>query len=183
MFVARAKGLLISTVAVCWALAAPVQAQNPAGPAQQANITIDLKNALERARANSPQFQSASIGVELAQQDRRLAKLGFYPSASYFNQYIYTQGNGTESGIFVWCKNPPKLHAKLTLSLRFPDLHEVLEVQGIVVWTNRHGPNDKIAPRGMGVQFLNPDPLVMRVLANLSSQYPEHGHRYLCYYR
>jgi len=101
MFVARAKGLLISTVAVCWALAAPVQAQNPAGPAQQANITIDLKNALERARANSPQLQSASIGVELAQQDRRLAKLGFYPSASYFNQYIYTQGNGTESGIFV----------------------------------------------------------------------------------
>jgi len=89
----------------------------------------------------------------------------------------------TESGIFVWCKNPPRLHAKLTLSLRFPDLHEVLEVQGIVIWTNRHGPNDKISPRGMGVQFLNPDPLVMRVLASLSSQYPEHGHRYMCYYR
>jgi Tfp pilus assembly protein PilZ len=89
----------------------------------------------------------------------------------------------TETGIFVWCKHPPQLHTKLTLNLRFPDLHEVLEVQGIVVWTNRHGPNDKISPRGMGVHFVNPDPLVMRILASFSSKYPEHSHRYICYYR
>ncbi len=78
-----------------------VRAQAPQNTAPQGTLTIDLKNALERARANSPQLQSASIGVDLAREERRLAKIGFYPSASYFNQYFYTQGNGTESGVFV----------------------------------------------------------------------------------
>ena len=27
--------------------------------------------------------------------------MALYPSANYFNQYIYTQGNGTPSGVFV----------------------------------------------------------------------------------
>jgi outer membrane protein TolC len=94
------RARLISMLIFC-SCAMFVRAQAPPDPAQQGTLTIDLKNALERARANSPQFQSASIGVELAQQDRRLAKLGFYPSVTYLNQYIYTQGNGTESGVFV----------------------------------------------------------------------------------
>jgi outer membrane protein TolC len=72
-----------------------------AAGAQQAPVTIDIKNALERARANSPQFQSASVAVDLARIDRYLAKSAFYPSAEYHNQYIYTQGNGTPEGIFI----------------------------------------------------------------------------------
>ena len=79
----------------------PVHAQALPDALQQGVLTVDLKSALERARANSPRLQSASIGIELAREDRRLAKVSFYPSASFFNQYIYTQGNGTESGIFV----------------------------------------------------------------------------------
>jgi outer membrane protein TolC len=78
-----------------------VHAQGPPEAVQKATLTIDLKNALERARSNSPQLQSASIGVELAHEDRRLSRFGLYPNASYLNQYVYTQGNGTESGIFV----------------------------------------------------------------------------------
>ncbi len=69
--------------------------------AQQAPVTIDIKTAIERARKYSPQFQSASLAVDLARIDRYISKMALYPSANYFNQYIYTQGNGTPSGVFV----------------------------------------------------------------------------------
>ena len=72
-----------------------------AAGAQQVPVTIDIKTALERARAYSPQFQSASIAVDLARVDRYLAKSVFYPTVEYHNQYIYTQGNGTPEGIFI----------------------------------------------------------------------------------
>lgn len=97
MLSAHAKELLVAISMLCCSLA--VHAQATPNASQQGNLTIDLKNALERARANSPHLQSASIGVELAREDRRQAKLGFYPSANYFNQYIYTQGNGTPSTV------------------------------------------------------------------------------------
>jgi outer membrane protein TolC len=77
-----------------WAQAAPA-------PEQQAKLTITLQNALERARANSQQLQSADLDVALAHEDRRQAKAALLPSLDYFNQYIYTQGNGTDPGVFV----------------------------------------------------------------------------------
>ncbi len=99
MLLSPAKELLVTISIVCCFPAAHAQVAASALP--QNALSINLKSALERARANSPQLQTASIGAELAREDRRLAKLGFYPSASYLNQYIYTQGNGTPSGIFV----------------------------------------------------------------------------------
>jgi outer membrane protein TolC len=47
------------------------------------------------------QYQSAVISAELAHEDRVQAKAALLPNATWFNQYIYTQGNGTPSGIFV----------------------------------------------------------------------------------
>ncbi len=77
-------------------------AQTVAEPAGgSAALTISLQDALERARANSPQFQSANISALLAKEDRIQGKAGLLPTVNYFNQYIYTQGNGTPSGIFV----------------------------------------------------------------------------------
>jgi outer membrane protein TolC len=69
--------------------------------AQQAPVTIDIKTAIERARSYSPQFQAASLAVDIARIDRYLAKSAFYPSAEYHNQYIYTQGNGSPEGVFI----------------------------------------------------------------------------------
>ncbi len=96
----RTREILISGFILCCFTAASARAQAP-DAARPGPLTIDLKNAQERARANSPQLQSASVGIELAREDRYLAKSAFFPTASYFNQYIYTQGNGTPSGIFV----------------------------------------------------------------------------------
>jgi hypothetical protein len=97
MFSSSVKRLLLSA-AILFRLPAPVGAQQPAASTGQAALVIDLKSALERARTNSLQLQSASVGVELAQRDRALAKNAFYPAASHFNQYLYTQANGTPSG-------------------------------------------------------------------------------------
>jgi outer membrane protein TolC len=94
MNLARIPGIPLATLALCFAL-------TPILSAQQDSPTIPLKNALERARANSQQLQSAAIDVNLAREDRTQAKAALLPSVSFLNQYLYTQGNGTESGVFV----------------------------------------------------------------------------------
>jgi outer membrane protein TolC len=94
MYLARAQGLLVSILVVCCTWTSSLGAQQ--GP-----LTIDFKNALERARSNSQQLQSAAIDMNLAREDRSQAKAALLPSLSYSNQIIYTQGNGTESGRFI----------------------------------------------------------------------------------
>jgi outer membrane protein TolC len=69
-------------------------------PAQQI-ATIDLKEALARARQYGGQIESAQIALQLAAEDRKQAVAASKPSVSVFNQYIYTEGNGTSSGVFV----------------------------------------------------------------------------------
>ena len=41
------------------------------------------------------------IGAASAREDVVQARAAFFPTLNYFNQYIYTQGNGTSSGVFV----------------------------------------------------------------------------------
>jgi len=64
-------------------------------------LTLTLEDALARARKVAEQYQTAVIAAGLAHEDRVQAKAALLPTASWFNQYIYTQGNGTPSGIFV----------------------------------------------------------------------------------
>lgn len=65
------------------------------------SLTLTLQEALERARKVAQQYQSAVITAELAHEDKVQAKAAMLPTLNWFNQYIYTQGNGTPSGIFV----------------------------------------------------------------------------------
>ena len=78
-----------------------VVAQSAPSTASAEPLKIDLKTALERARAWSLTWQTAALDAALAREDRAQAKAAMLPALSYFNQYIYTQGNGTPSGIFV----------------------------------------------------------------------------------
>ena len=98
---ARAIWHLVFTAAIFCATNPLGRAQSPAGAAQSGSITIDLKDALQRARDNSQQLQSATLDIHIAQEDRSQAKAALLPTLSYFNQYIYTQGNGTPPGVFV----------------------------------------------------------------------------------
>ena len=63
--------------------------------------TITLEEALQRARANSVQFQAAVTERKIAHEDRVQARAALLPSLSYNNEYIYTQGNGTLTGRFI----------------------------------------------------------------------------------
>jgi len=85
---------LVSIVIVCLLFAVFLGAQ-------QAGVTIDIQTALERARSHSPQFQSASVEVDVARIDRYLAKAAYYPTVSLNSQFLYTQPNGTPEGVFI----------------------------------------------------------------------------------
>jgi len=64
-------------------------------------LVLSLRDAMERARANSPQLLSASIDALIAHEDTRQAKASLLPTAEFFSQYIYTQGNDTPTGRYV----------------------------------------------------------------------------------
>jgi len=62
---------------------------------------ISLQDALARARQYGGQIQTANFAVLQAREDRAQARAGTLPSLNAFNQFIYTEGNGTPSGVFV----------------------------------------------------------------------------------
>ncbi len=66
-----------------------------------APLSVSFDDALKRAQANSVQLLSADIATKLAREDRVQAKSAMLPSVSMLNQFIYTQPNGSESGVFV----------------------------------------------------------------------------------
>ncbi len=67
----------------------------------QPPLTLTLQDALARAKTNSVQFQAALTDQGLAHQDKVQARAALLPSVSYNNVYIYTEGNGTPSGVFI----------------------------------------------------------------------------------
>jgi outer membrane protein TolC len=81
-------------------VAAPAIAQ-PAPAGAQADAPMTLQAVLEQARVNSQQFRAAQLASDLAVEDRKQAKAALLPSINGFGQYIYTQPNGTPSGIWV----------------------------------------------------------------------------------
>ena len=85
------------------AYAQPANQLQPSQPGTEAPAprVVTLQEAMELARINSPQLASANITALLAHEDRVQAKAALLPNASWFNQFIYTQPNGTPSGVFV----------------------------------------------------------------------------------
>jgi outer membrane protein TolC len=93
-------------IGACVALTSPVLlAQTPPSQAQASpaggTIAVTLADALSRAKANSPQFQAAVTQFGIAREDRVQARAGLLPGVNYTNSFIYTQGNGTASGVYI----------------------------------------------------------------------------------
>jgi outer membrane protein TolC len=80
--------------------AAPAIAQ-PAPAVAPAGAPMTLQAVLDQARVNSQQFRAAQLASDLAVEDRKQAKAALLPSINGFSQYIYTQPNGTPSGVWV----------------------------------------------------------------------------------
>ena len=77
----------------------PANAQIPAPAGTPINLT--LPDAMQRARQYSQQVYSANIAAQLAHEDTVQAKAALIPNAQGVSGFIYTQPNGTPSGVFV----------------------------------------------------------------------------------
>jgi hypothetical protein len=60
--------------------------------------------------------------------------------------------NINDNGAFIRCRKPLRLSETCKLTIKSPD-HAIEDVAAEVVWTNIHGPDDDLTPRGMGVRF------------------------------
>ncbi len=87
-----------AALACCIALSSFAAAQTP--PARDLP-PLTLQAALAAARINSQTFLTAATAAQLAAEDRVQARANLLPSVTGFLQHIYTQPNGTPSGIFV----------------------------------------------------------------------------------
>jgi outer membrane protein TolC len=76
-------------------------AQTPAVPTPAGPIVLTLQQAMVRARQYSPQIYTANVAALSAHEDTAQAKAALLPTAQAISGYIYTQGNGKPSGIFV----------------------------------------------------------------------------------
>ena len=72
----------------------PLASAQPA-PATGPSITLD--EALTRARANEPAFVAAEAAARTTALDRSIARAALLPTATYHNQYLYTQPNGAQN--------------------------------------------------------------------------------------
>ena len=78
----------------------------PASPAETQNapaaapVPITLEEAIKRAEVNEPTYATAMADNKIARLDRSIARAGLLPSATFHNQYLYTQPNGlsTQTG-------------------------------------------------------------------------------------
>src|SRR5689334_16789504 len=66
-----------------------------------APIVLTLQDAIAHAKQNLPQFLAAKTDAGLAHQDKIQARAALLPSVTYENQFLYTQGNHTTSGVFI----------------------------------------------------------------------------------
>src|SRR2546423_10799735 len=107
-------------------------------PAPQAEpLTIRLDDALTRARQYAGQIQNANFAVLQAREDRVQARAARLPSLNAFNQFIYTQGNGTPSGVFVAndgvhvYNEQAVVHEELLAYLRRGDIQRTLAAEAV----------------------------------------------------
>jgi len=96
-FITHIALFVVALISVVQAIAQETQTAS----SSQAPLTLTLQDALTRARANSVQFQAALTDQGIAHEDKVQARAGLLPSVNFNNEFIYTQPNGTSSGVFI----------------------------------------------------------------------------------
>ena len=67
----------------------------------QSSIALTLADAMQRAHQYSQQVYTTTLSALLAHEDAIQAKADLLPTAQAISGYIYTQPNGTPTGIYV----------------------------------------------------------------------------------
>ena len=62
--------------------------------------------------------------------------------------------NLSPNGAYIGCANPLRLNEVFDMTIDVPNLDCSIAAKAEVVFSNIHGPDDAISPRGMGVRFL-----------------------------
>jgi len=70
-------------------------------PSATASLVLTFQDSLSRAQKNEPTFLSARPDMGLAHQDRVQARAALFPALTYNAQFLYTQANGTPTGVFI----------------------------------------------------------------------------------
>ena len=108
-----------------------------AGFAQPATppLKLTLRQAIDRARQYGPSFLAANLAAASAHEDAVQAKAALLPSVSALSQFIYTQPNGTPSGVFVSNDGPhiynqqALVHGDLYAPGKRADYHRALSAE------------------------------------------------------
>jgi outer membrane protein TolC len=75
------------------------QQSTPANPAKANVERLSLQDAIDRARRNDPQYQSAQTDAGIAKEDRLQARDGLLPGITYNNSEIYTQATHAPAAV------------------------------------------------------------------------------------
>jgi outer membrane protein TolC len=82
------------------------------GAFAQTPIALTLPDAMQRARQYSQQVYTANIAALMAHEDTVQAKAALLPTAEGVSGFIYTQPNGTPSGVYV-PNDGPRVYTEL----------------------------------------------------------------------
>ncbi len=77
------------------------QAAGPQSNTPPDAAPLTLQAAIAQARLNSQPLRSAVFAAQLAVEDRVQARAALLPGVNGFLQHIYTEPNGTASGVFI----------------------------------------------------------------------------------
>jgi outer membrane protein TolC len=82
------------------------------GAFAQTPIALTLQDAMQRARQYSQQVYTANLAALLAHEDTVQAKAALLPTAEGVSGFIYTQPNGTPTGVYV-PNDGPRVYTEL----------------------------------------------------------------------
>jgi hypothetical protein len=86
-----------------------------------------------------------------------------YPKANLKWSVVIQNGKRSIEGVtltlnpnqaYIRCAKPLKLYEVIEMTINVPDLDRSIKARAEVVFSNIHGPDDQISPRGMIVRFL-----------------------------
>jgi outer membrane protein TolC len=100
-------------------------------------LRITLQDALARARTVNPQLIAAALGAQIAHEDTVQAKAAMLPQVQGLSQFIYTQPNGTPTGIFVSNDGPhvyndqAQVHGDIYAPVKRADYHRAIAAEAV----------------------------------------------------
>ena len=106
-------------------------------PGEPASVSLTFAGALQRAGQLAQSVYTAAIGAQLAHEDAVQAKAALLPNVTWLNQFIYTQPNGSDTGVFVANNGPREymhevtVHADVYAPGKLADYHRALAAEAV----------------------------------------------------